>query len=129
MPTSKIHPSMYPYCHRYVMFTHHTIWWTNFQALCILQNGFCHSLELLCCALWNCLFVCKIKTFGATIECGYYEFFIGHILGQVSFVANLDYSSAISTSKKKTRVGDQTHILCILYGEANKTFLVLFPFS
>jgi hypothetical protein len=101
MPTSKIHPSTYPYCHRYVMFTHHTTWCTNFQALCIMQNGFCHSLELLCCALWNCLFVCKIKTFGVNIECGYYEFFIDHILGQVSFVANLDYSSAISTSKKK----------------------------
>ncbi len=60
----------------------------------------CHSLELLCCALWNCLFVCEIKKFGVNIECRYYEFFIGHIVGQVSFVAYLDYSSAISTSKK-----------------------------
>jgi hypothetical protein len=47
------------------------------------------------------LLVCvRDKFFGVNIECGYYEFFIGHILGQVSVIAYLDYSSAISTSKK-----------------------------
>lgn len=92
-----------PYSHRYVPFTHHTIWCTNFQfqasseglyyirLFAYLQNGFA--------ILLNC-FVCKIKKFGVNIECGYYEFFIGHILGRVSFVAYLDYSSAISTSEK-----------------------------
>lgn len=129
MPTSKIHPSTSIFlqiCHIHT--SHNMVHKFSvpslvrrsllYQALCILQNGFA--------ILLNCLFVCKIKKFGVNMECGQYEFFIGHILGRVSFVAYLDYSSAISTSEK-TKVGDQNHILCILYGEANTTFLVIFP--
>ncbi len=138
MPTSKIHLSTYPYSQRYVTFTHHTIWRTKFQFQASSEGFYYIRLFAYCKMGFAILLSWCVVHYGIACLCARSK--------NLELIQNVDIMNSSQVTfqgrflllliiiivlqlapQKKTRVGDQTHILCILYGEANKTFLLIFP--